>query len=120
MFPLDEMQSTNIADQVKGRFVGPGRGASTLDYGLVHGSLHLDMMVAWNVPFRPHALVSTTLDVGDMANIYPQPTSFPDLGGVEVGHSPTKVCSVCIQDTIGSEPTDLLFGQVFSDIESPP
>ena len=74
-------------------------------------------MVAWNVPFRPHALVSTTLDVGDMANIYPQPTSFPDLGGVEVGHPPTQVCSVCIQDTIGSEPVDLLFGQVFCDIE---
>ena len=35
-----------------------------------------------------------------------------------MGHSPTKVCSVCIQDTIGSEPIDLLFGQVFSDIEA--
>ena len=71
--PLDETQSTNIVDQVKGRFVGPSSptgGASALDYGLLHGSLHLDTMVAWNVPFRPHALVSTTLDVGDMANIY--------------------------------------------------
>ena len=40
---------------VKGRFVGPSsptvRGASTLDYGLLHGSLHLDMMVALECSF---------------------------------------------------------------------
>ena len=86
-------------------------GDSILDYGLLRGSLHLEMNVDWHVFFRPHGLVFAALDVGNMANIYPQPTHFPDLGGVEAGHVPVRVSSVCVQDTVGSAAIDILSGR---------